>query len=69
MPTALLRLSPTIAERLERLNLVELCIQGPELVPYPLYRGPDVDSVAVFAISGNEADVVHAVVDLAIADK
>ncbi len=67
-PDFTLVLAPAIAERLVVLDLAELGIDGAELVANALDAGADVGSVAILTAPRDEADIVHAVVDGAVAD-
>src|SRR6266850_6892352 len=58
-----LGLSPAVTEGLVVIDLAEGGIDGAELVSNPLDARADVRSVAIFSAPGDEAHVVHAVVD------
>src|SRR5258707_5828604 len=58
-----LGLSPAVTEGLVVIDLSEGGIDGAELVSNPLDARADVRSVAIFSAPGDEAHVVHAVVD------
>src|SRR5260370_37915964 len=58
--------APAISKGREVLNVNEFIVERPELVADPFDRRADVGAVALLAATGDEARVVHAVVDGAV---
>src|SRR5262245_19809024 len=65
---ALRLIDPTIAKAWIVLDALKSVVHVAEFLPYPLDERPDIHTIAVFAIAGDEILPPHQVVDLPVGD-